>query len=589
MLRAAAILAVAAMAALAAGSAGPRRRDDLETVEDLRRLEGEVVQLATRLLPSVVNLRTRERRATATGSGVVITPDGLVVTCGHLAKESGKRIIALLPDGTELSGVSLGQADHGTIDCGLVKLDTGGRSLDCAPLGRSSAVEPGDWVLTMGYTQGPPEEARPALVRVGRVVRSAPGEMLIDAPIDAGDSGGPAFTLDGEVVAVNTRCGRQPWQNAATPIDRLRERMPEFLDGRDEEEFLVPSVDDDGPGEDVPTDFLRGGTGAGRLAVQRGLPLAEVAAPAMESMLLVTEAGRVRCVATAVDGDGHLVTKRSELPAGWRDGLVDLRDGAGRTREAAVVGTDPVLDLAVLRVGSDGPALPALRWARSRAVRPGQVLLTPRFDEAGPALGFAAIARRESERDMASMPYLGVRTEQVAVDPAAADGLASGARVDEVVPRSAADAAGLRVGDVVLTVDGEPPVGRAGLRRLLMDRSIGERIELRVLRDGRTDRLEAELARRPSSEGGAGTRGNTRTAISAVSSGFGHVLAHDGIVWPEQCGGPVVDLEGEAVGINIARYDRTATHALDPKTVMKAVERIIRESVRTREAGSAPR
>jgi serine protease Do len=587
MLRAAAILAVAATAALATGGAGTDGHDELETVDDLRRLEGEAVPLASRLLPTVVNLRTRERRATATGSGVVITPDGLVVTCGHLAKESGKRIVALLPDGTELSGVSLGQADHGTIDCGLVKLDTGGRSLDCAPLGRSSAVEPGDWVVTMGYTQGPPEEARPALVRVGRVVRSAPGEVLIDAPIDAGDSGGPAFSLNGEVVAVNTRCGRQPWQNAATPIDRLRERMREFLDSRDEEEFRAPTVDDDGPGDDVPTDFLRAGTGSGRLAVQRGLPLEGITAPAMASMLQVTESGRIRCVATAVDSDGHLVTKRSELPAGWRDGAVDLRDAAGRTRTAAVVGTDPALDLAVLRL--DGPPLPALRWARSRPLQPGQVLLTPRFDESGPALGFAAIARRESERDMASMPYLGVRTEQVAVDPGAADGRAVGARVEEVVPGSAADAAGLRVGDVVLAVDGEPPAGRMGLRRLLADRSIGERVELQVLRDGRADLVAAELGRRPSSEGGARTRGNTRTAISVVSSGFGHVLAHDGIVWPEQCGGPVVDLDGEAVGINIARYDRTATHALDPKTVMKAAERIIRDSARTREAGSAPR
>jgi serine protease Do len=74
-----------------------------------------------------------------------------------------------------------------------------------------------------------------------------------------------------------------------------------------------------------------------------------------------------------------------------------------------------------------------------------------------------------------------------------------------------------------------------------------------------------------------------------VSSGFGPVLAHDAIVWPDQCGGPVVDLDGDAVGLNIARYDRTATHALDPKTVMKAVDRITRESARTREAASAPR
>ncbi|NBP51948.1 MAG: serine protease, partial [Actinobacteria bacterium] len=157
----------------------------------------------------------------------------------------------------------------GTLDCGLVKLDAGGRELACAPLGTSGSVEAGDWVLTMGYTHGPADEPRPALVRVGRVVRSGPDEMLIDAPIDAGDSGGPAFSLRGEVVAVNTRCGRQPWQNAATPIDRLRERMPEFVAGRDEEEFRLPRADPDEEPDQIPTDFVPGSASAGRMAVQR--------------------------------------------------------------------------------------------------------------------------------------------------------------------------------------------------------------------------------------------------------------------------------------------------------------------------------
>jgi serine protease Do len=65
------------------------------------------------------------------------------------------------------------------------------------------------------------------------------------------------------------------------------------------------------------------------------------------------------------------------------------------------------------------------------------------------------------------------------------------------------------------------------------------------------------------------------TPISEVSTGFGDVLAHDAIVWPEQCGGPVVDLDGHVVGLNIARFDRTATHALEAKAVAKAAEAII--------------
>jgi serine protease Do len=62
--------------------------------------------------------------------------------------------------------------------------------------------------------------------------------------------------------------------------------------------------------------------------------------------------------------------------------------------------------------------------------------------------------------------------------------------------------------------------------------------------------LDATLRLRSSSEGSQESRrGNTMTPISGVSSGFGEVLAHDAIVWPEQCGGPVLDLDGRAVGL----------------------------------------
>jgi serine protease Do len=93
---------------------------------------------------------------------------------------------------------------------------------------------------------------------------------------------------------------------------------------------------------------------------------------------------------------------------------------------------------------------------------------------------------------------------------------------------------------------------------------------------------------------GGPSRGNTTTAISDISTGFGSVLAHDGIVWPEQCGGPIVNLDGQAIGLNIARFDRTATHALSAETVMDAVDKVLSNSgtVETRPASAvspAPR
>ena len=584
-----AILACAAALAVGAGGAdgeGHDAFDDLESVDDLRRVEAALVETAARVAPTVVNLRSLGSRGGSTGSGVVITPDGLVATCGHFGRAAGRRVMATLADGTEIRGTTLGQANVGKLDCGLVRLDVGDRRLACASLGRSATLEPGDWVVTVGYTQGPPESgSRPGLVRAGRVVLNAPDEVLLDAPIDAGDSGGPAFDLRGDVVAINTRCGWQPWQNAATPVDALRDRMTEFCAGLNERD-MRPDGADDGD-EDVGADFGRVRRGNGRMAVQRGLPLEEVAASAQASMVDVLDSGRHAAYGTVIDDRGHVVTKRSELPDAAPGAEVLLRLPGSRTAMAEVVGSDPALDLAVLH--ADDLGAPALAWRRTRPLAPGQAVLVPRFDESGPALGFVSIDRRESERDWQSVPYLGVQTEFVELGVSAPPDLAGGAKVVEVMPGTAAATAGLRDGDVVASVDGAVIDGARSLRTLLAKRNVGDRVVLRVLRGGEDLSLPARLGQRPARDGGEPGRGNTVTPISRVSTGFGTVFAHDAVVQPNQCGGPVVDLDGNAIGLNIARYDRTATHALDPKTVMKAVDRIIRDAARTREAGSAPR
>lgn len=584
-----AILACAAALAVGAGGAdggGHDAFDDLETVDDLRRLEAALVETAARVAPTVVNLRSLGSRGGSTGSGVVITPDGLVATCGHFGRAAGRRVMATLADGTEIRGTTLGQANVGKLDCGLVRLEVGDRRLACASLGRSATLEPGDWVVTVGYTQGPPESgSRPGLVRAGRVVLNAPDEVLLDAPIDAGDSGGPAFDLRGDVVAINTRCGRQPWQNAATPVDALRDRMTEFCAGLNERD-MRPDGADDGD-EDVGADFGRIRRSDGRMAVQRGLPLEEVAASAQASMVDVLDSGRHAAYGTVIDDRGHVVTKRSELPDAAPGAEVLLRLPGSRTAMAEVVGSDPALDLAVLH--ADDLGAPGLAWRRTRPLAPGQAVLVPRFDESGPALGFVSIDRRESERDWQSVPYLGVQTEFVGLGVSAPPDLDGGAKVVEVMPGTAAAAAGLRDGDVVASVDGALIDGARSLRTLLAKRNVGDRVVLRVLRGGEDLSLPARLGQRPARDGGEPGRGNTVTPISRVSTGFGSVFAHDAVVQPNQCGGPVVDLDGNAIGLNIARYDRTATHALDPKTVMKAVDRIIGDAARTREAGSAPR
>lgn len=545
--------------------------DSIEDVDHLRQLEGELTSLATRVRPSVVLLRLGGMRGGATGTGVLISSDGLVATCGHVGERSGRRVTATLSDGTRLSGRTLGQANSGMLDCGLIQLDTEGRDLPCAPLGTSATLEPGDWLLALGFTQGPPDRDRPALVRVGRVLRITPNEMLFDAPIDAGDSGGPSFNLRGEVVAINSRCGHQPWENAATPVDRLRDRMTEFQAGTDE--VLTTAIFTDGDDRSVRTDFGRSNSGAGRMAVQRDLPLSDVTAAVKASMVRVMDGKSPRCYGTVIDDLGHAVTKRSQLPVGWQKGELTVESSTGDSFTARVVGVDRALDLAVLAIADC--TLPAVKWAIDQEVQPGEVLLTPRLGSYTPALGFAAIEHRESMRDWSTGPYLGVRTSDAPRKQREAANLEHALLVEEVVPKSGADRAGVLVGDLIVSLDDEPVTDRMALRETIANRSTGDTLAIELIRGGERITVNATLSKRDPLPGKEGLRGNTTTPISEVSTGFGEVIAHDAIVWPEQCGGPVVNLEGRAVGLNIARFDRTATHAILGKDVMRAVTAVL--------------
>ncbi|MFM8873253.1 MAG: trypsin-like peptidase domain-containing protein, partial [Phycisphaerales bacterium] len=136
---------VLAAAGTAWGDGGHDPFDSVESLVAIRDVEREVTGLVDRVRPSVVMLRLSGQEGSATGSGVVISPDGLVATCGHVGDRAGRRVTATTADGRVFRGRTLGQANMGALDCGLIKLDTDGESLASAPLGTSRDLAPGDW------------------------------------------------------------------------------------------------------------------------------------------------------------------------------------------------------------------------------------------------------------------------------------------------------------------------------------------------------------------------------------------------------------------------------------------------------------
>ncbi len=142
------------------------------------------------------------RRGSAQGSGFFVSADGYVVTNNHVI-EDGATIKIQLEDGRELPARLVG-ADPRT-DLALLKVE--GEDFPFVRFGDSAKARVGQWVVTIGNPFGLGGTATAGIVSaVGRDIRAGSYDdfIQIDAPINRGNSGGPAFNLQGEVIGVNT-------------------------------------------------------------------------------------------------------------------------------------------------------------------------------------------------------------------------------------------------------------------------------------------------------------------------------------------------------------------------------------------------
>ena len=143
------------------------------------------------------------RPAEARGSGFIIDDRGTVVTNNHVVR-GATSVTVTLDDGTTLPAKVIGRDPR--TDLAVLRVQAG-HTLPFIKLGDSGAVRPGEWVVAMGNPFGLGGTVTAGIVSAnGRDIGSGPYDnfIQIDAPINRGNSGGPLFTQDGQVVGVNT-------------------------------------------------------------------------------------------------------------------------------------------------------------------------------------------------------------------------------------------------------------------------------------------------------------------------------------------------------------------------------------------------
>jgi serine protease Do len=294
----------------------------------------------------------------------------------------------------------------------------------------------------------------------------------------------------------------------------------------------------------------------------------EVVSKPAKSTVRVIAGDKEVALGVVVSSDGWILTKHSELKGNKL--TVKLPDGA--THDAVLHGHDVPFDLAMLKI--DVNALTPVEWTDSKAAKVGHWVASAGLGEEVVAIGVVSVGAREVKGAKFTPPagtgqggYLGI----------ALDLDFAGVKVQEVFPNTPGQKAGLKADDQIIKLNGEAVMSADDFLALLGKHKPDDKVKLTIARDDKEQDLSVTLGQRPGSKGGksrSDVQNSMGSKLSDRRAGFPIILQHDSIIKPSDCGGPLVNLDGKVLGINIARAGRTESYAIPSEAVRPLLEKL---------------
>ncbi len=207
------------------------------SLQQLQDIQADAQSLFHKVSPAVVNIKVNG----ASGTGVIVTQSGIILTAGHVTGKPDQRAKITFPNGTSVYATTLGSTDD-SVDCGMIKINPDQlarynhapttknkiKHWPIAKIGNSNHTKVGQWVIALGHPGGYIPQ-RGLVLRIGRVIENHSSDIITDCTIVGGDSGGPLFDRQGNVIAIHKSIGTSLTQNLHVPISRFLKYWPDLL------------------------------------------------------------------------------------------------------------------------------------------------------------------------------------------------------------------------------------------------------------------------------------------------------------------------------------------------------------------------
>jgi serine protease Do len=207
-----------------------------ESLDELKAIQAQTRAVLEKAIPCTVGLQV----GGASGSGVIINKEGMILTAGHVSEKPDRPVDIILHDGRIIKGKTLGANrsadwDRSVKDSGLIQITEKG-DWPYLEMGKSSDLKAGNWCIAIGHPNGY-HKGRTPVVRVGKILKINETTITTDCTIVGGDSGGPLFDLQGKVIGIHSRIEPDLLPslslklNHHVPVDTYRDNWDKLVKG----------------------------------------------------------------------------------------------------------------------------------------------------------------------------------------------------------------------------------------------------------------------------------------------------------------------------------------------------------------------